>query len=76
MKIDLLDHGHGGSWLNEHRARQRALHKRIARTVHRLIRPSLSRRAIDQTRVLDHTRDDYDPVRAARLLARRLKDGR
>ena len=37
MKIDLLDHGHGGSWLNEHRARQRALHKRIARTVHRLI---------------------------------------
>jgi hypothetical protein len=61
MRIDLLDHGHGGSWLNEHRARQRALHKRIARTVHRL---------------LDHTRDDDDPVRAARLLARRLKDGR
>jgi hypothetical protein len=69
MKIDLLDHGHGGSWLNEHRARQRALHKRIARTVHRLISAA-------RDRVLDHTRDDYDPVRAARLLARRLKDGR
>jgi hypothetical protein len=40
---------------------------RIARTVHRLISAA-------RDRVLDHTRDDYDPVRAARLLAKRLKD--
>ena len=39
-------------------------------------RANLRRRELRLDRALDYTRDDYSPVRVARLLARRLKDGR